>query len=280
MPPSTDAAQALTSSKSTFLTSQFRLLDTPLTTPTSNIPLLPKTIIDKTVAQVNKKISQQNKLVYSLESRRHVLEQIDGVYWRDVLAAGLPVRKAETVVKREVDFTSRNSQHGVEVLPDSWEDVVLGERPAKRRRRRRMEDQDGQGEEGQEKSVLPTHNPSINSEDIKHDQQTAKYAELRERLLARSQRRKDLQRKMARYKHLQTLLRPLENPHVNIQPNLVTRDNKELESELVRMRVLLARAGNALQQKSTVREAGTDSPGPHSGGATNLQKLQAVLELG
>lgn len=253
MAPQKDARSSITSTKSAFLNAQIRLLDTPLTTPPSH-DFIPNAAIHKIISSVSKKILQQNKLAYPLETRRHVLEQIDGVYWRDVLAAGLPVRKAQTVVRKEVNL--QNKEHGVHSLPEEWTDVVLGE-----------SDEVGHGND---RALVAGE----------EDDEAIRYQQVRDRMIARLQQRKNLQKRLAQYKQLQLLLRPLEKPKENIQPNLVTRDNKALETELAKTRVLLARVAHTIQQQPRTDSSRTVPEERSSPVSTNAQKLEDLLGLG
>ncbi|KAI9838395.1 MAG: hypothetical protein M1819_005664 [Sarea resinae] len=72
-----------------------------------------------------------------------------------------------------------------------------------------------------------------------------RYQELQTRLTELAARRQEMQQKLARYKQLQQLLEPFENPQENIQPNLVTRDG-ELQQELTKMRILMAKVAEGI----------------------------------
>jgi len=246
-------------------------------------------VLDKVITQVNKKIASHNRLHFGLESQRHVLEQVDGVYWRDVLARGLPARKAETVVKRDVDFTeagteSGNNGLGGNVLPENLEDVLLDPRP---RKRRRTENTEGQEVDGATDADLglpsqESHEPAKDADlqdRARTELQAQKYAELNQKLHLQRARRDTLRRKLAQYKKLQSLLAPFEKPQENVQPNLVTKDSKELEEEVTRMRMLLARVGNQIQARQegymTVNDYGANG---HV--VTDTTRLEGVLGLG
>ena len=270
----TDPSSILTTTKSSFITSQIRLLSQPLHTPVQNP--LPDTATEKVVSAVNKKITSYNRLHFGLESQRHVVEQIDGIYWRDVLAGGLPVRKAETVVKRDVDLSE-----GGKGLPEIWEDVVLRERPRKKRRLQQGQDRDvgatdcdADMHESEEDTAEAGQQPGGQD-----DPQARRYSELRGQLHSHAERRNELRRKLRQYKRLQGLLAPFEKPSTNIQPNLITKDNKELEAELAKMRVLLARVGNGIQSQPRRLRAQPDHT-THQNTMTDTKKLETVLELG
>lgn len=276
--PVSDPSSTLTSSKASFVTSQIRLLSQPLHNPAVNI--LPDAATEKLISAINKKITSHNRLHFGLESQRHVVEQIDGVYWRDVLAGGLPVRKAETVVKRGVDFTESEK-----ALPERWEDVTLDERPRKRRRREDRTWQQQEQNDATETESGVTRQPdeemsqTNQEEGAQADVQAHEYIELREKLRLQTERRDQLKRKLGHYERLRALLEPFDKAQENIQPNLVTKDNKELEAELAKMRVLLARVGRGIQaQQHPSREKSHDATRENI--MTDAKKLEAVLGLG
>ena len=237
---------------------------------------------------MNKKIAQHNRLVYSAESQRHVVEQIDGLYWRDVLSQGLPIGRAETCVRKGVDFTEHDrkeeGQGGVNGLPESWEDVLVEEgRARKRRRTVRNDEQETQpgSIDREQEGEAPEEEDEEALEQQQQDEELAqKYAQLRQRLLVQHAQRKQLQRKVAQLKKLESLLKPFEKPQENIQPNLVTRDNKALEAEMSKMRVLLARVGNAVQARE-VEAVEIQNPGRQEtiNTVSHVAKLEDVLAL-
>jgi len=277
--PVSDPSSTLTSSKASFVTSQIRLLSQPIHNPAVNI--LPDAATDKLISAINKKITSHNRLHFGLESQRHVVEQIDGVYWRDVLAGGLPVRRAETVVKRDVDFTESEK-----ALPERWEDVTLDQRPRKRRRREdRTWQQQEQNNATETESGVNTRQPdeemsqANQAEGAQAEVQAREYIELREKLRSQTERRDQLRRKLSHYKRLRALLEPFDKAQENIQPNLVTKDNKELQAELAKMRVLLARVGRGIQaQQHPSREKSHDATRENT--TTDAKKLETVLGLG
>jgi len=272
-----DASSTLTSSKSSFVTSQIRLLSQPLLAPSVNT--LPDAATEKLISAINKKITSHNKLHFGLESQRHVVEQIDGIYWRDVLAGGLPVRKAETTVKRDVDFTESGK-----AIPKLWEDVVLDERPRKRKRTedRQREHHDSATEAETENNMQEFYKDTERAsqeEESQAEPQAHAYTVLREKLHSQTERRDELRKKLGQYKKLRGLLTPFDKPQENIQPNLVTRDNKELEAELAKMRVLLARVGRGIQAQQHQTQA-QHHDAIRENVMTDAKKLEAVLGLG
>jgi len=158
---------------------------------------------------------------------------------------------AAVIVKRDAELTETDT---IQSLPESYEDVHRH----------------------------PGHVPD--------DGLAARYATLRTRLLELSRRRDEKKAQLARYRRLQDLLRPLEEPQTTVQPNLVTRDG-ELGRELDRMRVLLARimgrvagtnenvkTGNDNNRASS-RVSDTSLPQRHEAALTDEQKLARLMEL-
>jgi hypothetical protein len=207
--------------KQTFLATQVRLLSAPLSVPASaytTLPSLPDKSLTDLLCKVNEKIQANNRSVFPPQAQRHVAEQINTLYWNEVLAEYTAARNAgtelagprpgETTVRRALDLVELG---GVMQLGESWRDVaVVGE------------------EEEAEQSRKDSESFA------------QRYTEERAQLLELCRRRDEAEAKLARYKRLQELLEPYENPQENIQPNLVTRDG-ELSREMDRMRVLLAR---------------------------------------
>ena len=248
---------SIPTSKQSFLTTQLKLLNTSLSAPAQSP--LPKPATDTLLEKVNKKITQQTRLSFPIESQIHVVEQIDSLYWRDVLSAGLPVRKAETILKKDDDLIT---------LPERWEDVVL---------KTGIETSD-KGD-AEPKGTESTNDAETHDERLEsgiQDLDSTKYTQLRVKLQTQQALKEDLERKIEGYRKLQDLLKVFEKPQENIQPNLVTRDNKELEDELAKMRVLLARAGDKVQKSDRVEVEEEE----YDARAAKVRKLDAVLELG
>ncbi|KAH7193380.1 kinetochore Sim4 complex subunit Fta4 [Fusarium flagelliforme] len=77
-----------------------------------------------------------------------------------------------------------------------------------------------------------------------HPMEVKRYADAVNRLTELNDQRKQLREQVARLKHLQTIVKPLQTTDngVGIQENLLTR-NGPVEKELEKMRFLLARVG-------------------------------------
>lgn len=219
--------------KRAFLTTQIRCLGAPLILPSTEITL-PASTLDKILTDADKKIKAHNLRVFGVQSQSHVAEQIDTLYQDDVLSGGLPSRKAETCVRRQVDFT--DSKDGITNLPESWSDALLevGDRTRKKRRI----DRDHEDETA-----------SIDQEDENVGEEAELYDQLHARLSTQIEHRDQLRLKLVQIKKLLQLLEPFDDPKADIQPNLTTKDNTELETELSKMRILMAKLGSTLQRQ-------------------------------
>ena len=237
---------SITSTKSSFLTSQTRLLSAPLQLSaqyrsslySSDSALSSKAVSD-IVAKTNDRIHAHNRQVFSAQSIRHVAEQIETLYWNEAKED----LRADTdglgeggyvAVEKDVEL----SEGGIEVLPEELEEALLDERHA------------------------------VDVEDAE------RYAQLRRQLTGLAAKRNEARKRLERYQGLQELLRPYEHPQENIQPNLVTKDG-EMSKELDRMRVLLARVSARMGEHS----------GPPQEKARNEvknfdQKLAELMEIG
>lgn len=226
---------SITAHKTSFLTSQIRLLSTPLqpspyittqlTTSTSDNddqrnskPLLTRKQLDETITSVNDKLKSHTRLTFSSQATRHVAEQIHNLYWNDVSVHSLSVRDEEddaVVVARDVDLTDSRV---VEGLPKNLREAMLNNTRS------------GDGGRGDKER---------------------KFEELRARLEELRRERDDKARKLERYRRLQELMGLFDKPMENVQPNLVTRDG-EMADELARLRVLCARVGARMCERDVL----------------------------
>lgn len=298
MPPPShltkDPSHTLTTQKRSFLTSQIRLLSTPLTTPPtsnshSNSPDISQSALASITSKTNRKIKQHNHLAFPVQSQRHVLEQVEAVYWRDALARVYDTESAEylrtragkeaTVIDRSDDLRLDGVVSG---LPQSWEDVVLQPRSRSRsqsrarpsKRRRISISSHSQIQDGTRSEDTYSHD----DDDGNDDECDQEYTTVHTALSTHQQRRKTLQRKLKLYRHLATLLAPYAHAKEDVQPNLVTRGG-ELEEELDRMRVLCARiqAGGGMGR---VREKRIIGELEVQRAVDQRAKLEYVLGLG
>ncbi|PGH17571.1 hypothetical protein AJ80_04749 [Polytolypa hystricis UAMH7299] len=90
-------------------------------------------------------------------------------------------------------------------------------------------------------------------DDASEEDKSRRYQELHQRLVELEDQRRQQQKKLAQYKQLKALLEPFQDPQMNIQPNLVTRDS-QLSDEIDKMRMLVAKVTSRVQeaQKSNV----------------------------
>ncbi|OCT53391.1 kinetochore protein fta4 [Cladophialophora carrionii] len=240
---------SITSLKADFIRTQVRQLDILLEPSTRWRDLLPAPadegqLSDKTIAdlvrKVNEKIRQHNRLIFSTQSQRHVAEQIESLHW-NLVSGDLQRAEADTVViLRDTELTDSQV---IRSLPQEYDNLYP--HPD-------HEEQEGEAE---------------------------RYNRLREGLSELSRKRDALKRKLAQYQELKRLMEPLNEPHRNVQPNLVTRDG-ELSQELDRMRVLMARVTGRINGTSDSRVDGEarqeEAPAP----LTDQQKLARVIGLG
>lgn len=259
---------SITAQKKTFLTTQIRHLGAPLTLPSTSSSI-PDPTLEKIVESTNKKITAHNRLVFGIQSQSHVVQQLDSLYWNDALADGLPSRKAETCVKRETDLT--DSKHGLRTIPVLWEDVTLGD-SGRASKRRRIAERDQADSNEEDNSVNAEEN------DDEHIDDADDYEHLHVKLSTQIDRRDQLRGRLAQLKKLQALLEPFEDPIVNIQPNLITRDNKELDNELARMRILMAKVGSGLQRR-TLQTDSRGSTQPNQNIQSDKERLNDLLSL-
>ena len=222
----------LISQKKRFLTTQIHLLNSPLeaiSQHTSNAPSIPESELDRIKDKVNQKIKSTNQKRYFLQSQSHVVEQIESLYWQECLREGLPTRKSETVIKKDIDLCD---SYELRKLSQTYNDVVAERQSLPASKRRKTATFHTESEEDSE------------IEDQPEEKMT--YLLLREQLLEDSTKRDKLQQKIAALKKLRALIEPFEDPKENVQPNLMTKDNTEIKNELSRMKILMARVGTNL----------------------------------
>lgn len=86
-------------------------------------------------------------------------------------------------------------------------------------------------------------------------EEAQRYAELAAHIKGLNDTRTELREKVARYKALKGKLGPFENSKEDIQENLCTRDG-EVEAELQKMRMLMARVKGRLEGFETSQSQG------------------------
>jgi hypothetical protein len=122
----------------------------------------------------------------------------------------------------------------------------------------------------------------------KHRQRRQRYSQLLSQLQQLTQQRDELQHKFDRYVKLKALLEPFAEPKENIQPNLVGMrgqgQEEGLAREMERVRVLVARVLGGLEGKSQAdlqKLGGTSGEKvSEEGGRTTEERLKMILEMG
>jgi hypothetical protein len=114
-----------------------------------------------------------------------------------------------------------------------------------------------------------------------HPLEAKRYAELVARLQSLVSQRDDAAARVARLQRMRTLLEPFDDAAGVVQENLVTR-NGEVETELQRMRMLLARVGGRVSQLREREGAATGRGGDEMEGldveAEERRKVGQLLE--
>ena len=211
--------------KQQFLLKQVSNLSTPLQMPLDTDIDLPSKTLDLVLTALNTKLRTHNRSVFSVPAQRHIAEQIETLFWNEVLEErdalqGEDGNAAATVVRRDLNLCSASSgtagsQNAIEKeLPEHWTDVVV--------------------------PSLTDPEEEPDNEDEATSEEAAQYAALRSQLLDLTAQRNAAAQKVTQYRQLQILLQPFEKPQEIIQPNLVTKDG-ELSKEMERMRSLLVR---------------------------------------
>ncbi|KAK3309035.1 kinetochore Sim4 complex subunit Fta4 [Chaetomium strumarium] len=242
--------------KQSFLTTQTRRLSQPLaptrawrnansngTSEEEQSTALSEKAIDEALFKLNHRLQQHARRVYAPQAIRHVAEQIDQLYWNAAEA-----RAGRGPHDIEGDDDDGGGGEGEEVA----EGLSLGADLA-------------------DPSVIATLPLEWDypSEAAAQPAEAKRYAELAAELHALAERKREAAARVARLRRIQALLEPFSPSSATttsageegggggeeeeagglkgVQENLVTR-NGEIEAELSRMRVLLARVGGRVGQ--------------------------------
>ncbi|KAH6649879.1 kinetochore Sim4 complex subunit Fta4 [Chaetomium tenue] len=276
--------------KQTFLTAQTRLLSQPLTPTrdwhnTNNPPEetnedpatattapLPPKAIDDALFKLNHRLQQHARRAYAPQATRHVAEQIEQLYWN---AAEAAAERDEEEVEVE----------GVEVGVGVGDDDGNGEVPVQRDAALRV------GADLADPGVIATLPLEWEGADAaSRPLEARRYAELAGELHALAERQREAAARVARLRRMRALLQPFaadpggdgggggdgEGGRLDgVQENLVTR-NGEVETELHRMRMLLARVGGRVgqlkEQGPPARESSVGSL--FSGGGEGMEGVE------
>ncbi|KAK4156276.1 kinetochore Sim4 complex subunit Fta4 [Chaetomidium leptoderma] len=266
--------------KQSFLTTQTRLLSQPLAptrawqssnnknnknnnnnnnneTSNENPAALPEKAIDDALFKLNHRLQQHARRVYAPQATRHVAEQIDQLYWNAAeaaAAAAAPHSSRGDAAEEEAGGTEEEDGimegGGLTLGADLADPNIIATLPL----------------EWETTTTTTTTHP--------HPLETKRYAELAADLHALAERKRQAAARVARLRGMQPLLAPFSsdaaaashhhpdgdgdggggnggggngNGGGGVQENLVTR-NGEVEAELNRMRMLLARVGGRVGQ--------------------------------
>ncbi|KAI0110777.1 kinetochore Sim4 complex subunit Fta4 [Nemania sp. FL0031] len=185
--------------------------------------------VDDAIYRLNHTLTQHARRVYAPQASRHVAEQIEGLFYAE----------AERALRGD---------------EDSGDDGELGSE-----RQRLRVGADFTTDEAIA-SLPPTWDLQNPREATDHELEAQRYAELTETLTSLSTRRQAVRERVERLRRMTALLAPFEVRNDNdnddeaqsgarmpVQENLVTR-NGEVERELERMRLLLARVRGRIAQ--------------------------------
>ncbi|KAL2196434.1 kinetochore Sim4 complex subunit Fta4 [Corynascus similis CBS 632.67] len=256
--------------KQSFLTAQTRLLSQPLA-PTrawlssnnnstddddnssnnnSERAPLPGKAVDDALFKLNHRLQQHARRVYAPQATRHVAEQIDQLYWNAAV-------QQDEGDEGDGDVNAEGEEDGVRLGADLADPDVI------------------------EKLPLEWEDSSYSPSAAWHQQplEARRYAELAAELHALAERKRQASARVARLRRMQALLEPFSGTEGKtrvegddggggsgtldgVQENLITR-NGEVEAELSRMRMLLARVGARVgqlkEQGRQTRESSTGS---------------------
>lgn len=218
------APPTVVSLKQDFLSAQTRLLSQPLAPSRAwraandnHEESLPEKAIDDALFKLNQRLQQHSRRVYAPQSTRHVAEQIDQLYWNAAVAASEGGDNGDEDGLPSEGLTigaDLASASTITSLPASWDAISAQQASA-------------------------------------HPLEARRYADLVAQLQTLSSQRSEAAARVTRLQRMRALLAPFDDA-AGVQENLVTR-NGEVEAELQRMRMLLARVGGRVSQ---LREQG------------------------
>ncbi|KAK7203694.1 kinetochore Sim4 complex subunit Fta4 [Myxozyma melibiosi] len=213
-------------SKRAFIESQVRVLSEPLRPSREWTEEYPEFAREKAVERALMKvhIMQRRHLreVYSSQAIHQVASQVDKLHQEKYLVAttgSSTIAGTATSPLRAVmsGEIALTEPEAIEVLPETWEEAA---------------------------------GPSTDND----PEDLARYEKLRDELLSLSSALSNAQQRDAQVSEIHSLVKMFTDPVPNVQQNLVYRDG-EIEQELARMRVLLARVGARLPQALATQES-------------------------
>ena len=285
------APPTVVSLKQTFLTTQTRQLSQPLTptrawhstnTTTTNTnnttedqPLPEKAVADA-LFKLNHRLRQHARRVYAPQATRHVAEQIDQLYWNAAEAATTHDHDNDSDAEAAAEALTLGADLGTCPSPIS---ITVHFSP--------------------DRKCVCVADPAVIAslplawDDSDSDSaETQRYAALAGDLHALAERKQAAAARVARLRRMRALLEPFaaassslagddDNAGGGVQENLVTR-NGEVEAELQRMRMLLARVGGRagmLREQGAGRESSVGSLFSDRGeGVDERRKVEELLD--
>ncbi|KAK3685716.1 kinetochore Sim4 complex subunit Fta4 [Podospora appendiculata] len=276
MAPQKPAPPTVISLKQDFISTQTRLLSQPLSAPTrawraandNDAASLPEKAVDDALFRLNHRLQQHARRAYAPQATRHVAEQIDKLYWNAAGGGG---------DLHDGDEGGDGVAEGLSFGADLVDLKVIASLP-----------------------------PTWGTDSAEHEREASayplearRYGELVGQLQGLAARKEEAAARVARLQRMQALLQPFTavvessgpgggesgggRSDAGIQENLVTR-NGEVEKELQRMRMLLARVGGRVSQlqereDSRVGEAATPATGESGGVDVELDERRKVGQL-
>ncbi|KAI2640063.1 kinetochore Sim4 complex subunit Fta4 [Xylaria nigripes] len=212
--------------------------------------------VDDALYRLNHILAQHARRVYAPQASRHVAEQIEGLFHEEAARA-----------LRGDYGDDENERDG------GGEDLLDGER-----RRLRLGADFTSAETIA--SLPPTWTTQNAREAAEQPLEAERYATLTTNLKSLSEKRQDLLDRVNRLKRISALLAPFSapsdpsKPSPDVQENLVTR-NGELERELERMRLLLARVSGRVAQLPGKKRKGVELGALDDGGeGTDIEAIE------
>ncbi|KAI1736990.1 kinetochore Sim4 complex subunit Fta4 [Xylaria scruposa] len=213
---------------------------------------LPARVVDDALYRLNHALTQHSRRVYAPQASRLVAEQIEGLFYAETQrvlrgsedSGGDEDEGAERERLRVgADFTT---DEAISVLPPTWD----------------------------------VHKPQ---EATSYPLEAQRYAELSSTLTTLSTKRQEARERVARLRRMAALLAPFDitsqsSPNADsatssVQENLVTR-NGEIERELERMRLLLARVAGRVAQLPDKKSASGTMEDDEGRDSTDLDSLE------
>ncbi|KAI0967332.1 kinetochore Sim4 complex subunit Fta4 [Xylaria arbuscula] len=219
---------------------------------------LPARAVDDAVYRLNHTLAQHARRVYAPQTSRHIAEQIQALFYDEAERAlrgdegeddGGDPSVERLRLRVGADFTT---DEAIASLPPTWD----------------------------------LHKPR---EAEAHPLEARRYAEQTTTLTELSAKRQEARERVERLRRMSALLKPFESkdenenddstaqltsdgPHTSVQENLVTR-NGEVERELERMRLLLARVAGRIAQLPN-KSASGDIDGDDEGDYFDFEALE------